>query len=203
VGSIAAGWSGSPAGQRREAEQAAPTSEEAEMTVRVEGDSGAAVPFKLGDMAVHPAHGVGEIAAIEPREFGGRTACCYVLRILATGLKVMVPVEATERVGLRPVMKKREAQEIIEILRAPEVAVDMQPWNRRFRAYTEMLKSGAPAEIAKVLRDMYRLKFDKDLSFGERRLLDQAKSLLVQELALAKKVDPARIEGEIREILST
>ena len=100
--------------------------------------------------------------------------------------------------GVEPVGR----QEIIDILRAPEVAVDMQPWNRRFRAYTEMLKSGAPAEIAKVLRDMYRLKFDKDLSFGERRLLDQAKSLLVQELALAKKVDPARIEGEIREILS-
>jgi len=86
---------------------------------------------------------------------------------------------------------------------APEVAVDVQPWNRRFRAYTEMLKSGLPSEIAKVLRDMYRLKFDKDLSFGERRLLDQARSLLVQELALAKKVKPDSIEGEIQQILST
>ncbi|MBN2192346.1 MAG: CarD family transcriptional regulator [Polyangiaceae bacterium] len=172
------------------------------MTARVNGDSGGAVLFKVGDKAVHPAHGVGEIEAIEARELGGRPGDCFVLKILATGLKVMVPVQAADRVGLRPVMKKREAQEIIDILRAPEVAVDMQPWNRRFRAYTEMLKSGAPAEIAKVLRDMYRLKFDKDLSFGERRLLDQAKSLLVQELALAKKVEPAHIEGEIREILS-
>jgi CarD family transcriptional regulator len=188
--------------QRGVAQWDAPTSEEAKMVGRVDGESAAGVPFKVGDMAVHPAHGVGEIASIEVRELGGRSGNCYVLRILASGLKVMVPVEAAERVGLRPVMKKREAQEIIEILRAPEVAVDMQPWNRRFRAYTEMLKSGAPAEIAKVLRDMYRLKFDKDLSFGERRLLDQAKSLLVQELALAKKVEPARIEGEIREILS-
>ncbi|HEV8247636.1 MAG TPA: CarD family transcriptional regulator, partial [Polyangiaceae bacterium] len=84
----------------------------------------------------------------------------------------------------------------------PEVAVDLQPWNRRFRAYTEMLKSGLPQEIAKVLRDMYRLKFDKDLSFGERRLLDQARSLLVQELALAKKVAPAAMEGEIQQIFS-
>lgn len=63
-----------------------------------------------------------------------------------------------------------------------------------------MLKSGLPAEIAKVLRDMYRLKFDKDLSFGERRLLDQARSLLIQELALAKKVQRTVIEGEILEI---
>ena len=65
-----------------------------------------------------------------------------------------------------------------------------------------MLKSGLPSEIAKVLRDMYRLKFDKDLSFGERRLLDQARSLLVQELALARKVAPSAMEGEIQQIFS-
>ncbi|MEB2322205.1 MAG: CarD family transcriptional regulator [Sorangiineae bacterium] len=158
--------------------------------------------FKAGDMAVHPAHGVGEVCGLEEKDLGGRPSACYVLKIIDTGLKVMVPTEAVSRVGLRPVMKKREAQKILDILRAPEVAVDLQPWNRRFRAYTEMLKSGLPAEIAKVLRDMYRLKFDKDLSFGERRLLDQARSLLIQELALAKKVAPASIEGEIHQIFS-
>jgi CarD family transcriptional regulator len=151
-------------------------------------------------MAVHPAHGVGEVVAVEQRDLGGRPSAFYVLKIIDTGLKVMVPTDAAERVGLRPVMKKKEAEKILGILRAPEVAVDVQPWNRRFRAYTEMLKSGLPAEIAKVLRDMYRLKFDKDLSFGERRLLDQARSLLIQELALAKKVQRTVIEGEILEI---
>ena len=158
--------------------------------------------FKVGDMAVHPAHGVGEVERMEERDFGGRTTSCYVIKIRDTGLKVMIPTEAVERVGLRPVMKKKEAQKILDILKAPEVAVDVQPWNRRFRAYTEMLKSGLPSEIAKVLRDMYRLKFDKDLSFGERRLLDQARSLLVQELALARKVAPAAMEGEIQQIFS-
>lgn len=158
--------------------------------------------FKVGDMAVHPAHGVGEVVEIEQRELGGRPSICFVLKIIDTGLKVMVPTDAAERVGLRAVMKKKEADKIIEILRAPEVAVDVQPWNRRFRAYTEMLKSGLPAEIAKVLRDMYRLRFDKDLSFGERRLLDQARSLLIQELALAKKVSRTTIDGEIQEIFS-
>ncbi|HLV64864.1 MAG TPA: CarD family transcriptional regulator [Polyangiaceae bacterium] len=158
--------------------------------------------FKVGDMAVHPNHGVGEVVEIETRDLGGRSTCCYVIKIRDSGLKVMVPTEAAARVGLRPVMKKKEAQKILDILKAPEVAVDLQPWNRRFRAYTEMLKSGLPSEIAKVLRDMYRLKFDKDLSFGERRLLDQARSLLVQELALAKKVPPATMEGEIQQIFS-
>jgi CarD family transcriptional regulator len=158
--------------------------------------------FKVGEMAVHPKHGVGEVVELEERTMGERKTTFYVLKIVDSGLKVMVPTEAADRVGLRPIMKKKEAQKIFDILKTPEVAVDVQPWNRRFRAYTEMLKSGLPSEIAKVLRDMYRLKFDKDLSFGERRLLDQARSLLVQELALAKKVKPDSIEGEIQQILS-
>ncbi len=172
------------------------------MGAQVNGDAVESHSFEAGDKAVHPAHGVGEVLAVEERELAGRPNRCYVLRIVPSGLKVMVPIEAAKRVGLRPVMAEREATEILDILRAPEVAVDLQPWNRRFRAYTEMLKSGLPSEIAKVLRDMYRLKFDKDLSFGERRLLDQARNLLVQELALAKRVEPARIEGEIQEIFS-
>lgn len=172
------------------------------MDTRVDAESDQSTKFKAGDMAVHPSHGVGEVVAVEQRQFGATTTNCYVLKIIDTGLKVMVPTEAAARVGLRPVMKKPEAQQILEILKAPEVAVDLQPWNRRFRAYTEMLKSGLPSEIAKVLRDMYRLKFDKDLSFGERRLLDQARSLLIQELALATKVDTKSIEGEIQQIFS-
>ena len=158
--------------------------------------------FKVGDMAVHPAHGVGEVERMEERDFGGRKTACYVIKIRDTGLKVMIPTEAVERVGLRPVMKKKEAQKILDILKAPEVAVDLQPWNRRFRAYTEMLKSGLPSEIAKVLRDMYRLKFDKDLSFGERKMLDHARSLLVRELAIAKKMNQEKVEKELEAIFT-
>jgi len=158
--------------------------------------------FRVGDVAVHPAHGVGEITAIENRDIGGSSQDFYVLKIVENGMRVMVPIRAVAQVGLRPVMSNKEADKVIGILRAPEVAVDVQPWNRRFRAYTEMLKSGSPYEIAKVLRDMYRLKFDKNLSFGERRLLDQAKNLLVKELALAKQVEVSAIEGELQKIFS-
>ena len=158
--------------------------------------------FQVGDMAVHPAHGVGEVTGIEKRDLGGSMNLFYVMKIIDTGLKVMIPTSSVAQVGLRRVMSKKEADKVLRILRAPEVAVDLQPWNRRFRAYTEMLKSGSPYEIAKVLRDMYRLKFDKDLSFGERRLLDQAKSLLVKELALAKQMKPAAMEGEISQIFT-
>jgi CarD family transcriptional regulator len=156
--------------------------------------------FKIGDKAVHPSHGLGEITAIETREFAGTSGLYYILRILDNGMKVMVPTTAVAQAGLRSVMSSREADGVLATMRAREVAVDLQPWSRRFRAYTEMIKSGLPHEVAKVLRDMHRLRFDKDLSFGERRLLDQAKSLLVKELAVAKKMTEAQLLAEVGQI---
>ncbi len=160
------------------------------------------VDFKVGDKAVHPSHGVGEVTAIEKRDIGGTLGMFYILKILDNGMKVMVPQTAAAQVGLREVMSSVEADSILETLRAREVAVDVQPWSRRFRIYTEMIKSKSPHEVAKVLRDMHRLKFDKDLSFGERRLLDQAKSLLMKELSLAKNVTEAVLEIEVQQIFS-
>jgi len=145
--------------------------------------------LKVGDKAVHPQQGLGEVILIEDREIGGTKQSFYVLRILDKNSRVMVPVNSPS--GLRSVMSDAEAEAVLNTMRAKEVAVDLQPWSRRFRAYTEMIKSGLPHEVAKVLRDMYRLKFDKDLSFGERRLLDQAKSLLMKELAAAKQITEA------------
>jgi CarD family transcriptional regulator len=146
---------------------------------------------------------VGEVTAIEKREIGGSSQNFYILRILDNGMKVMVPVSAATQVGLRSIMSDKDANNILATMRAREVAVDVQPWSRRFRVYTEMIKSGSPVEIAKVLRDMNRLKFDKDLSFGERRLLDQARSLLLKELAFAKKKTEAEMAEEIKKIFTT
>jgi CarD family transcriptional regulator len=169
-----------------------------------EGSPVPAVPpsprFEIGEKAVHPSHGVGEVTALERRNLGGTDGLFYTLRILDNGIKVMVPVEAATAVGLRRIMSQSEANAVLETMRAPEVAVDFQPWSRRFRAYTEMIQSGSPLEIAKVLRDMHRLRFDKDLSFGERRLLDQAKSLLFKELALAKKMPEDVLAQEVAQM---
>jgi len=156
--------------------------------------------FKLGDKAVHPKHGVGEITAVDERELGGTRAVFYVLKILDNGMKVMVPANAAAAGGLRSIMSSKEADAVLDTMRAREVAVDVQPWSRRFRAYTEMVQSGSPHEVAKVLRDMHRLKFDKDLSFGERHLLDRAKSLLMKELAFAKKVPEEKLAAEVASI---
>ena len=160
--------------------------------------------FKVGDKAVHPAHGVGDVTGIEAREIGGSKAEFYVLKISESGMKVMVPVAAPESVGLRAVMSKREAEKVMDVFRVVERAVGGGPWNRRQRAYNEMIKSGSPYEVAKVLRDLYSIKFkhEKDLSYGERRLMDQARGLLFKEMALAKKVTETAIEEEIATIFT-
>jgi CarD family transcriptional regulator len=159
--------------------------------------------LEVGDKAVHPAHGLGEIIAIEQREIGGTKGEFFIIRILDNGMRVMVPRTSAQAAGLRPVMSNKEAEKVLDTMKAREVAVDLQPWSRRFRAYTEMIKSGSPHEVAKVLRDMYRLKFDKELSFGERRLLDQAKSLLMKELAAAKGVTEAVLQARVDEMFRT
>lgn len=158
--------------------------------------------FKVGDKAVHPAHGVGEITSIEKREIAGTKKSFYILKIVDSGMTVMVPTDGVERLGLRNVISKSDAKKVLEILKEDEVAVTSQPWNRRYREYMDMLKSGSPFEVAKVLRDLVRLKSDKELSFGERRLLDQARSLLVTELALARRCKEQRVEKDIEGILS-
>ena len=101
---------------------------------------------------------------------------------------------------MRPIISKTEANEVVSILKSTDVAVKTQPWNRRYREYMDMLKSGSPKEVAKVLRDLNRLKGDKDLSFGERRLLDTARSLLVAELALALNKKEPDMETQIQSI---
>ena len=156
--------------------------------------------FKVGDKAVYPAHGVGEITAIQKRTLGGKERAFYILKIVENGMKIMIPVETAETTGLRNVINRKEAKEVIAVLKADEIAVKTQPWNRRYREYMEMLKSGSPKEVAKVLRDLFRLRVDKDLSFGERRLLDTARTLLVSELALALKSSDKIIKDEIHSI---
>ena len=153
--------------------------------------------LNVGDKAVHPSHGLAEVTAIEHREIGSMKGEFYILRIIDNGMRVMVPRASSAAAGIRPVMSAKEADRVLETMKAREVAVDLQPWSRRFRAYTEMIKCGSPQEVAKVLRDMYRLKFDKDLSFGERRLLDQAKSLLMKELAAAKGVAEPVLQAQV------
>ncbi len=157
--------------------------------------------FEIGDKAVHPAHGVGEVTKIEDKTIGGKKSEFYIMRIIDSGMTVMVPTDGVERLGMRGVISKREATKVMNELKKDEVAVTSQPWNRRYREYTEKLKSGSPIEVARVLRDLSRLRGDKELSFGERRLLEQARNLLVVELALARNVKSEKVLQDFAKIL--
>src|SRR5689334_541120 len=98
--------------------------------------------YKVGDKAVHPAHGVGEIMSIERRHVVGQDQQFYILKIIESGMTVMIPTDGTERAGLRDVISKRDAEQVLAVMKRKEYAVTSQPWNRRFREYTEMMKSG-------------------------------------------------------------
>ncbi len=164
--------------------------------------------FAVGDKAVHPAHGVGEITAIEERRLGAGIKNFYILKIASTKADgkpdtVMVATDAVDRVGLRSVISRRTAKNVIDELKKNEIAVTSQPWNRRFREYTEMLNSGSPLKVAKVLRDLSRVRIEKgELSYGERKLMEQARNLLITELALARKVKEETVAKDIDSILN-
>jgi len=156
--------------------------------------------FSVGDKAVYPVHGVAEVVALEQRDIGGSQTPVYILKIIETGLKIMVPTTNAGNVGLRDLINSKQVKEVYSILKSRDVPRDTQTWNRRYREYMEKIKTGSVFEIAEVLRDLCVLRLSKELSFGERKMLDTARGLLIKELALAKGVSDEKIAGEIDEI---
>ena len=168
--------------------------------------------FQVGEKIVYPGHGIGEIVSIESsssgkwatmsaRTISGSSQNFYILKIIDSDMKVMVPVDNSHSVGLRKITPRGEIQKIYDILKDRDNMVeDTQTWNRRHREYTEKINSGSIFEIAEVLRDLYVLKLDKDLSFGEKKMLDTARNLLVKEIALATQEAETKILKEIKDI---
>ncbi len=156
--------------------------------------------FKVGDLAVYPAHGVGVIQSIEKKQIFGNEQKFYILKILDNGMTIMIPTDNVENVGLRQVIDPQEIPKIYEILQERDIDIDTQTWNRRYREYTEKIKTGSVYEIAEVLRDLVLLKYDKNLSFGERKMLDMARNLLVKEISVARNTDTTVVEQEIHRL---
>lgn len=158
------------------------------------------VTFKVGDNAVYPGHGVVVVKAIETKEILGNKQTFYSLQLVDSGMKIMIPRDNVESVGLRPIISKEEAARVVGILKEKDVKIDTQTWNRRYREYMEKIKTGSVYEIAEVLRDLFLLKADKELSFGERKMLDSARTLLLKELTLATSQDDLFKEEEVKMI---
>ncbi len=159
--------------------------------------------FKVGDRAVYPAQGVGVIEAIESREFAGIKSEFYVLRIVDTDMTIMVPVGNVEQVGLRRLISKRQVARVYQVLEnKPENGIGaIASWSRRQREYNEKIKSGDPLEVAEVLRELYLIKEDKELSYGEKKVLELARKLLISEIALAEGKDEAKVAQRVENML--
>ena len=158
--------------------------------------------FARGDMAVYPSHGVGQIENIKVQNIGGVDQAFYVLKIFDNDMKIMIPTATSKNVGLRPIISKDEVKKVVDILKDRDIKITAQTWNRRYRDYMDKIKTGSVFEVAVVLRDLLLLKGDKDLSYGERKMMDTAKALLVRELSLARKVDEKKVEKQIDRLFS-
>lgn len=157
--------------------------------------------FQVGDLAVYPAHGVGRIESIENRTINGNRHEFYIMKILDNSMVIMIPTMNVESVGLRDIIEKNEVPKIFAVLKKKKNGIfDNQTWNRRYKEYMDKLKTGSLYDVADVFRDLFNLKLGKDLSFGERKLLDTAKGLLLRELCTAKNADEQTVWREIESL---
>lgn len=136
--------------------------------------------FKQGQHVVYPGHGVGLVTSIDTKEIFGKSHIFYVVKILDSGMTILVPKNGN--VGLRELITQEQAKKVIDILKQKSKAIDNKTWNTKYREYMEKVKTGSIFEIAEVLRDLKNL--DKELSFGERKMLDVSRILVLKELEL-------------------
>jgi len=125
--------------------------------------------FKVGDLAVYPAHGVGVIERVESREVSGSSQDFYVMRILENDMIIMIPIKNVNNVGLREIIGRKEVPKLYSILRKRDVMIENQTWNRRYREYMEKIKTGSVYEVAEVYRDLLMLKSEKISPLGKGR----------------------------------
>ena len=162
-----------------------------------ETDNGA-TRFCVGDLAVYPAHGVGRIDSVESRVINGKKQDFYILKVIESGMTIMIPTANVSQVGLRDVIDKKDIPKIFEVMtNNVDGGNESQTWNRRYREYMDKIKTGSLHDVAEVYRDLSLLKHTKDLSFGERKLYDTAQTLLVKEISTARQVTEETVQSEI------
>lgn len=153
------------------------------------------IMFKIGDYAVCPGHGVGQVCDIETRDIGSEEKSFYIIKIFSNGMTVMVPTDSEN--GARGLVDDGEITEVYQLLKDHEVEVDNSTWNRRYRDYMGKIKTGSLLEIADVLRSLFLLKVKKNLSFGEKKMLEQCRTLLAQEISISNGGDIKEVEDKL------
>jgi CarD family transcriptional regulator len=154
------------------------------------------VGFKVGDKVVYPNHGIGVIENIERRDIGSIDAEFLRLRIMANDSTVMVPKGNTVNVGLRPIVSKKEVDQVFDVLKDNSVKV-FDDWKGRFQENSDKMRTGAITEVALVFKSLSHLALQKNLSYRERRMLDRARYLIVSEIAEVAKLSEAEAEVKV------
>lgn len=141
--------------------------------------------FQVGDKVVYPMHGAGIIEAIEEREVLGEKRQYYVMHLPVGNMKVLVPLNNVQSLGLREVITQKEVQNVLNVLKDEDVAVTLA-WNRRYRANLEKIRSGNILDVAEVVRNLAKRDKEKGLSTGEKKMYENAYQILISELVLAE-----------------
>lgn len=143
--------------------------------------------FNIGDKVVYPMHGAGIIESIEEKEILGEKRRYYVMKIPVGNMKVMIPMDNVGSIGLREVADQDLIEMVESILQEEETPMSTN-WNQRYRANMDKIRSGDIVEVADVVRNLVLRERQKGLSTGERKMLDNARQILVSEIVLAKEM---------------
>lgn len=153
--------------------------------------------FNVGDYIVYPMHGAGTIDAIEEKDILGQRQAYYIIKMPGE-VKVMIPTTQADKVGIRSIIDKTQANKVFDILSEDETQTDMN-WNKRYRENMDKMKTGDIYEVADVVRNLSFKQKEKGLSTGEKKMLTNARQILVSELALVQSSSQEKVEGLIDE----
>lgn len=156
--------------------------------------------YKIGDSVVYPMHGAGVIEGIEEKEVLGKLHSYYVMRMPIGDVKVMVPMENAEEIGMRDVIDKSEALKVLQAFRTVETDV-IQNWSKRFRDNMGRIKSGNIFEVSAVVKSLMLRDRQKGLSTGEKKMLSNAKQILISEIVVATGNDHASVENQLYDMI--
>lgn len=157
--------------------------------------------FNVGDRVVYPKHGAGTIIGIEEKEVLGEKQKYYIIQLPIGEMTAMLPMRKAEELGVRKVITEEEVNDVVNLLKGDRSKMSKN-WNRRYRANLEKIKTGDIYEVTEVVRNLTLRDLEKGLSTGEKKMLSDAKQILISELVLAKGMNEEQVEAMISDIFS-
>ena len=152
--------------------------------------------FQIGDKVVHPMHGAGIVESIVQKKVDGVVRDYYIMKLPGRSMIVMIPTDSCDATGVRPVMNREQADQVLAAI--PNIQVEMTAnWNHRYRENMERLKSGDLLEVARVIKGLSARDAKRGLSTGERKMLHAAKQILISELVLSTSQSYEDVEHEL------